>query len=292
MNWDDLRFLVVIGREHTLAAAARRLKVDQTTVARRLRALESALGTVLFERSDGLWQATPVGARILERAGHIEEQVAGLGRVAEADGRAVGGVVRITSVSAIVADYLVPRLPTLYARHPALSIELIASNDNLSVSRREADIAIRLARPASGDFLIRKVAECAQNVYISAHGDPSVATRDWVAYSEELEHTPEMRWLARHVHDGRVRLRTNSLHGLTRAVASGIGRGILPCFFADPHPDLLRIEGPEPVPSRDLWLLIHPDARQQTRVAAVADWLAEHFMADADAFRGTLPAPR
>ena len=83
MNWDDLRFLVAIGREGTLAAAARRLKVDQTTVARRLRALEDTLGTPLFERSDKHWRPTAVGASVLERAARIEEDVAGLARLAE-----------------------------------------------------------------------------------------------------------------------------------------------------------------------------------------------------------------
>ena len=94
MNWDDLRFLVVIGREGTLAGAARRLKVDQTTVARRLRALEDALGTPLFERSDGRWQPTATGARVLERATRIEEDVAGLTRIADAGRPGIHGTVR------------------------------------------------------------------------------------------------------------------------------------------------------------------------------------------------------
>lgn len=288
MNWDDLRFLVVIGREGTLAAAARRLKVDQTTVARRLRALEDALGTPLFERSDGRWQPTLLGTRVLERAGRIEEDVAGVVRMAEAGAQAVSGVVRVTSVSAIVAEYLIPRLPALYARHPELAVELIASNDNLNVSRREADIAIRLARPDSGDFLIRKLADMGFAAYGAARGDLPVPPGDWVTYNEDLAHTPEMRWLVPHLRGGRVRLRSNSVRGLAVAVASGVGHGVLPCFLADAHPGLVRLCGPQPVLSRDLWLLIHRDARQQVRVAATADWLAECFAADAAAFRGVL----
>ncbi|WP_324462223.1 LysR family transcriptional regulator, partial [Zoogloea sp.] len=236
MNWDDLRFLVVIGREGTLAAAARSLKVDQTTVARRLRALEESLGTPLFERSEGRWHPTPVGARVLARSTRIEEDVAGVVRLAEAGNRAVSGLVRITAVSAIIGEYLVPRLPNLYALHPDLSVELIASNDNLSVARREADIAIRLARPASGDFLIRKLADVGFALYGAARGDLPVRPGDWVAYNPDLDHTPEMRHLAAMLSTGRVRLRSNSLRGLARAVADGIGHGILPCFMADPDP--------------------------------------------------------
>lgn len=285
MNWDDLRFLVEIGRSATLAAAARHLKVDQTTVARRLRALEDALGTPLFERSDGHWRPTGVGADVLERAMRIEEDVAGLARLAEAGAQAVSGVVRLTAVGAIVGDYLVPRLPVLYARYPELVVELIASNDNLNVSRREADIAIRLARPESGDFLIRKLADVGFAVYGPAQPDPT-RSDDWVTYDDELAHTPEMRWLAGQLAGGRVRLRSNKLAGLLGAVAVGIGRAVLPCFLADATPGLVRESGPQPVLSRDLWLLVHPDARRLPRVAAVADWLGECFEADAGAFRG------
>lgn len=286
MNWDDLRFLVTLGREGTLAAAARRLGVDQTTVARRLRALEEALGAALFERSEGSWRPTTVGARVLERAGRIEEDVAGITRLAEAGAGTVAGVVRITAVSAIIGEWLVPRLPGLYARYPELCVELVASNDNLNVARREADIAIRLARPASGDFLIRKLADVGFAVYGAARGELPVRSGDWVAYNDNLAHTPEMRRLQAMLGAGRIRLRSNSLRGLARAVADGIGHGLLPCFLADPDPGLARLSGAEPVLSRELWMLIHPDARAQARVAAMADWLVARVGDEAGAFAG------
>ncbi|MDD3354014.1 LysR family transcriptional regulator [Zoogloea sp.] len=286
MNWDDLRFLVTLGREGTLVAAARCLQVDQTTVARRLRALEDNLGTPLFERGESRWQPTPTGLRVLERAGHIEESVAGLMRLAEAGASLVGGVVRLTAVGAILGEWLVPRLPGLYARHPDLSVELIASNDNLNVARREADIAIRLARPARGDFLIRKLADVGFAIYGAARGDLPVPPGDWVGYNADLAHTPEMRHLQAMLGTGRIRLRTNSLQGLARAVGDGVGCGILPCFLADPDPALVRLSGPVPILSRELWMLIHPDARPQARVAATADWLVERFDEEARRFSG------
>jgi DNA-binding transcriptional LysR family regulator len=286
MNWDDLRFLVTLGREGTLAAAARRLGVDQTTVARRLRTLDEHLGTPLFERNDGLWHPTAVGARVLERAGRIEEDVAGITRLAEAGADAVGGVVRITAVSALIGEWLAPRLPDLYARHPDLRVDLVASNDNLNVARREADIAIRLARPASGDFLIRKLADVGFARYAASRGDLPVCADDWVAYNEDLDHTPEMRRLHAMLGGGRIRLRSNSLRGLVRAVAGGIGHGLLPCFVADADPDLVRLSGTEPVLSRELWMLIHPDARPLARVAAMADWLLERFGVEGASFAG------
>ncbi|MBI5615791.1 MAG: LysR family transcriptional regulator [Gammaproteobacteria bacterium] len=291
MNWDDLRFLVVIGREGTLAAASRRLKVDQTTVARRLRALERTLGATLFERDAGRWLPTAVGRGVLERAARIEEDVVSVVRAAEAGADTVSGVVRITSVSAIISGYLTARLPELYARHPELVVALLASNENLNVSRREADIAIRLARPPAGDFLIRKLAECGFATYGPAREDVHARPGDWVAYLEDLAHTPEMRWLDSQLRGGRIRLRSNSLGVLAQAVANGIGCGILPCFIADRHPGLERLDPAQPAVTRDLWLLTHREARRQARVAAAADWLVERFEADAAGFRGRR-APR
>lgn len=287
MQWDDLRFLVEIGRGGSLAAASRRLRVDQTTVARRLRALERRLGATLFERIEGRWIATAVGARVLERAQGIEESVAGIQRIAASGRGDVAGLVRVTSVASIAIDYLTPRLAALYARHPMLEIELIANNENLSISRREADIAIRLARPDSGDFLIRKLADCGHALYESAdraaarHGDGC-----WVAYQDDLAHTPEMRWLERHREGGRIRFRSNSPQGLAGAIAGGAGRGILPCFVGDASPGLRRIGGREPLLERPLWMLSHREARRQAGVAAVAQWLLACFEADAPAFVG------
>jgi DNA-binding transcriptional LysR family regulator len=290
MQWDDLRFLVEIGRCGSLAAASRRLRVDQTTVARRLRALERRLGATLFERIDGRWIATALGVRVLERVEGIEESVAGIQRIAASGSRTVAGTVRVTSIASIAIGYLAPRLPSLYARHPALTVDLIESNDNLSISRREADIAIRLARPDSGDFLIRKLVDCGLALYVSADVSAARAAEDcWVAYREDLAQTPEMRWLEQHRDGGRIRLHSNSPGGLAAAIAGGVGRGILPCFLGDAWPGLRRLSGREPLLNRPLWLLSHREARRQPGVSAVAQWLTECFEADASSFVGVSP---
>jgi DNA-binding transcriptional LysR family regulator len=286
VNWDDLRMFVVLAREKTLAATSRRLGVDQTTVARRLRALEESLGAILFERSEGRWRLTSFGLRALERAERIEEDVAGIVRSAEAEAQTVSGVVRLTSVAAINSEYLIHRLPDLYARHPDLVIDLVDSDANLNIARHEADVAIRASRPESGDFIIRKLAVMNFAVYESARPEVVIGRTDWVAYNEELAHVPEMRWLETHMDAGRIRLRDSGMGTLCGAVATGIGRGILPCFVGDTHPELRRSAPGDPVLSRDVWLLIHREARESARVAVVADWLVERFTADANLFNG------
>jgi hypothetical protein len=134
MNWDDLRFLVVIGREGTLGRGPQPEGGPDHRGPPPAGLEEPWAPPVRAQR--GRWHPTPVGARVLARSTRIEEDVAGVVRLAEAGNRAVSGLVRITAVSAIIGEYLVPRLPGLYARHPDLAVELIASNDNLSVARR------------------------------------------------------------------------------------------------------------------------------------------------------------
>lgn len=285
MNWDDLRMFVVLAREETLAAASRRLGVNQTTVARRMYAFEKSLGTALFERGEGRWRLTPFGLRTLERAERIEEDVAGIVRGAEVESDAVSGVVRITCVAAMSSEYLVHHLPDLYARHPDLEVDLIDTDANLNIARHEADLAIRGSRPMRGDFIVRKLAVIGLAVYESARIDVGTR-RDWVAYNDDLMQLPEMRWLETHMEGGRIRLRNSGMRTLCGAIASGIGRGILPCFIGDSHGELRRSPPGDPVLSRDSWLLIHREARESARVAVVGDWLVERFTADARLLSG------
>lgn len=291
MNWDDLRMFVVLAREKTLAAASRRLGVDQTTVARRLYAFEESLGTALFERGEGRWRLTPFGLRTLERAERIEEDVAGIVRGAEVEADAVSGLVRLTCVAAMSSEYLVHHLPDLYARHPDLVVDLVDTDENLNIARHEADLAIRGSRPMRGDFIVRKLAVIGLAVYESARIEMGTDC-DWVAYNDDLMQLPEMKWLESHMgEDGRIRLRNSGMGTLCGAIASGIGRGILPCFIGDAHGELRRSPPGDPVVSRDSWLLIHREARESARVTVVANWLVERFSTDARLLSGFRDSP-
>jgi DNA-binding transcriptional LysR family regulator len=286
MNWDDLRIVIALSREKSLVAASHRIGVDKTTIGRRLRSLEESLGAILFDRREGTWRITSVGRRVLERAQRIEEDIAAIERTTEAETKSVSGLVRVTSVAGIISEYLAPRLPEIYAKHPDFRLDLVDSDANLNLTRREADVAIRMSRPESGDFVIRKVSVMSFAVYESAV--PGVVPRDgdWVGYNENLARVPEMRWLEDHLGGGRIRLRENGARTLCAAVASGVGRGILACFVADVQPNLRRHRGEGPVLSRDMWMLVHRDARESARVAVVTDWLVDRFAADGGLFRG------
>ncbi|MPZ09779.1 MAG: LysR family transcriptional regulator [Kiloniellaceae bacterium] len=272
LQWSDLRVVLALGRAPSFSAAARNLGLDQTTVGRRLAALEAALQGRLFLRERGRLLPTALGEAAIARAEEVEAAVLALETAAGESGAAVAGRVRITAVPILVNQLIVPRLPGLLQRFPGLAIDANADSRNLSLSRRETDIALRFARPEGGSELCRRIGSLAFSVYAAKGAE--AADRPWVTYEERFLHYPQARWVAANVApDDLARLRINDAEGLAQAVRSGLGRGVLPDFMAAQDAALVRMSA-EPVLHRDLWLLVHPDLRQLPRVAAVLDWLA------------------
>lgn len=274
LQWSDLNVVLALGRDGGLSPAARRLGVDQTTVSRRLTAIEAALEGPLFLRERGRLVPTTLGEEAIARATQMETSVQALEAAANASGDEVAGSVRVTAVPMLVNQLLVPRLADLLARFPSLEIEAIADSRNLSLSRRETDIALRFARPAEGvSGLCRKIGELAFSVYAASGADPT--TLSWITYEDRFRHHPQARWVDSHVKaEDLARLRINDAEGLAQAVRSGLGLGVLPDFMGLRDPALRRVSE-TPVLQRDLWLLVHADLRPLPRIAAVLDWLAD-----------------
>lgn len=156
MDWNDLRYVLTIFRAGTLAAAARRLGVNQTTVARRLAAAEAALGTRLFDRLEGTLRPTASGQKAVNRAARIEQDVDTLDHgIGGADADAAG-LVRLTAVPVLANRLVIPALPQLREKYPRLQMELISEVRNVNLTRREADLALRLARPEAGGSILTK----------------------------------------------------------------------------------------------------------------------------------------
>jgi DNA-binding transcriptional LysR family regulator len=272
MEWSDLRYVLAAARAGTLAAAARRLGVNQTTVSRRVATAEASLGTRLFDRMDGVLHLTKAGEAAIARAARIEQEVDALARgIAGADA-VPAGVVRLTAVPILANRLLIPALPKLYAANPELQIELVAEARNLHLTRREADIAVRLARPDAGAALARRIGRLDYAIYAPRRG--TTAGLPWITYEEGLGHLPQARWIAARAVPGEpVPLRVNDAEAILQAVHSGLGKSLLPCFVGEGDRRLKRIGASGAVLSREIWLLVHRDLRAQARIAAVIDWL-------------------
>lgn len=272
MEWHDLRYVLAIARYGTLSAAARRLRVDQTTVARRLAVAEKQLGARLFDRIGGRMRATAAGETTIAHAERVEAEI---GRLEEAIGgadQAATGKVRLSSVPILINRVLLPALPDLIARHPGLTLELAGEARNVSLSRREADIALRQARPSGGTALARRIGGLDYAVY--APTKRGARDLPWITYEDELADLPQARWIAQHVKpDALAPLRVNDADAALLAVRAGIGRTLLPVVAARAEPGLRAENGGKPVLVRDLWLLVHPELRRLARIEAVISWI-------------------
>ncbi len=282
LEWGHLRFFLELARAGSLSRAARHLGVDRNTVGRRVAALESELGLPLFERGPQGWSRTAAGDDLAALASRVEEDVLALARHADARDRAVMGTVRLTTASHLAAYLVVPAVPALRQRHPGLVLEVAADQRVFDLTRREADLALRMGRPrdASPGLVARKLSDVAYGLYagrgsstarrgaVDLHRDP------FLGLDESMAGAPQERWLERVAPQRRVVFRSNSTASLVAGVRAGVGVAVLPRYVADPDPALVRLEGPERV-NHELWLLVHGDLRRSPRVQAVIEWVDE-----------------
>ena len=287
MNWDDIRFLLAISRGGTLTAAAEALGVNQTTAARRLTAAEEALGVRLFDRVRGRMRPTTHGLAALERAQDVERAVLDLESAVSGKDRALEGLIRLTAVDLVLADFFIPRLGGFREMYPKIQLELISDNANLDLVKREADLAIRLARPRGGGIVARKLADLGFAVYgVKRFGRVDLKKAPWILYDATQEYLLENRQADQMVTPENVPLRISAGRAYRAAILEGLGVGMLPCYFGDRQQELVRLSGPDPIVFREMWLLSHKEMRRTARVEALVDWLVEAVSKEAKALRG------
>jgi DNA-binding transcriptional LysR family regulator len=289
-DWADLRFFLEVARTGTLAAAARKLEVDNTTVGRRLSALERDLGAKLFSRTpDGL--ALTTAGEAMRRAG-IEMEQAVLRAEQEALGadRNLSGLVRVATTELLGEIIVLPAIQAVHARHPQIRVELLTGSLSVDIARREAEVALRYVRPQRNELVARRAggmawAAYASKQYLAAHGRPArgsgFAGHDIVAHSMAVRSWRMDQLGGEPVRDARVVLRANSARMLVEAVRLGLGIGPLPCFLADADPTLERVPAQAAVELDDLWLVVHPDVQRTSRVRAVIEAIEARLSAAA-----------
>ena len=277
LDWNDLRYAHAVAGAGSLIAAARALGVHQTTVGRRLDALESALGVRLFVRAVTGMTMTPDGARVLSS---IDALTASLTRVEQGARGAPGsvrGLVRIAITETGARNLVEGVLGALLVTYPDLSLEIVPSNSAADLARGEADLAMRLVKPDDG-LVAKRLGHVTYGLYASDRycaRNPlplreGLAGHDVVAPSRELAGGPEARWLQAHASQARCRLQASSLATLAQAVAAGLGVCALPVSVADTCPEARLIRALPEIPPRPVWLVMHPEMRGIARVRAVA----------------------
>ncbi len=287
-RWDDLRFVLAAAREGSLTAAARALNVDQSTVTRRLTALQDELGRRLFERLRGGIQWTPAGEAVAKAAEDLESRVFGLERDLTGDLPDVAGPVRLTAPELLVVPWMA-RFVELVKDNPGLELDLIGGDDFRNLTRREADVALRFTAKPPEHLVGRRLAKLAGCVYAAPSlADQDVLTMPWVGW--DLSDAPVSttdRVRKRLGANGPYVMRVNSYGLWVEAGLKGAGALTLPCIYGDAQPGLERRSDPWMLDG-DLWVLTHPDLRRSPRVRRVMDVLSAFAASQRDALAGKL----
>ncbi|HAF43321.1 MAG TPA: LysR family transcriptional regulator [Sphingobium sp.] len=291
LNPDDLRLFLTILREGNMLAAARRVGMDHSTVARRIGQLETALAVRLFDRSPRGVTPTQAAFALQPHAERIEsELLAAAASVRDRD-RAVDGTVRLATPEAFASHLLAPRAAQLRDRHPGLVLELASESRTNSLSRREADMAVMLKPPPRGRLVTRKLADYqlglfASRAYLDRHGAPETRAQLYdhvfISYIEELAGFPEMIALNQLLPGATIGFRASSSAAQQAAAAAGLGLAFLHVFAAKDDDRLVQLMPDEMQLSRSYWLVMHADLQRLPRVRAVADFIGEVVRAARD----------
>ena len=287
-DWNDVRYFIAVAREGSTLAAARALRTSQTTVARRIAALEEALGVPLFEKRQAGYSLTPAGHELLDRAKQLELSAGAFAEAASAHSRDLSGKVKLTTEEVYAITLLAPMLRELHERHPEILIELDTSQQVRDLGAGEADISLRSTKeeqqPAGlvgRQLCIDDWSLYCSRDYAARHGAP--------ASLEELKNHPFIggggghlwihyqAWLQALGLEQQVAMHHTTSGGLLSGVRSGFGIAVLPCIVADADPDLIQCLPPRTQHGRVLWLFTHERCRHTPRVRAVIDFLYERL---------------
>ncbi|MBT0668597.1 LysR family transcriptional regulator [Novosphingobium profundi] len=283
-DWSDYQAFLAIARGGQLSRAARSLGMNPTTVGRRLRRLEAALGTTLFEQTRTGQALTEAGENLLMAVESMDRAAARIATPSE-EGEGLSGTLRISTTEGFGIWFLAPHLFRFQAKHPRLGIDMVASSgEALSPSRREADVAIVLSRPQKGPLVAHKLANYqlglyATKGYLETHGWPRrpadlLKGHNLVGYIPDLLHAPELRYLDE-IHPGlKATLRSPSITAQHSFVASGAGLGVLPTFMARADPRIVNVLRDVRL-MRAFWFVTHEDIRRLPRITEFRQWLDE-----------------
>lgn len=281
LSWSDLQDFLAVARAGQLARAGSATGVNPTTIARHLRRLEARLGATLFEQTREGQILTEAGERLLAS---VEAMAGAASTISESGGTTSepAGTLRVSVPEGFGSWFLTARVRDFVAAYPQLTLDLVANSGLLSLSKREADIAVTLSRPRAGPVIARKLSDYALRLYASPdyladHGQPESPTdlaqgHRLVGYIPDLLYDPVLRYLDE-FHPGlKVSMRSSSINAQHRLVATGSGIGVLPCFLGDSDPVLVPV-----LPSkrilRSFWLVTHKDTQNLARVKAGKEWL-------------------
>ncbi len=277
-DWNDLRYLLSVARQGSTLAAARQLGVNQSTVQRRLAALEAQLGNRLVERLSSGYRLTELGRSVLDEARNVEAAVLVFAQAVHDQGRAQSGIIRLTCPEPIAFRLTQSGiLDRFHAAHADLRVEFVLSDQYVDLAKGEADVALRSGDTDDSVLVGRKIADSlwaiyASRAYIERHGAPAtvaeMALHPLIGFEDSMTKHRTVTWFKEVAPDAHYAARNTSVLGLIYAAKAGVGVAPLPMALGDAEPDLVRVIGPVAALTRSWRILSHPDQRHTPRIEA------------------------
>jgi DNA-binding transcriptional LysR family regulator len=292
-DWDSMQSFLAIARAGRLTVAAQRLGIDHTTLSRRIKELESALQTRLFDRSVGGYVLTSQGERFLQSAQAVETLALEVLRDVAGSSSKVAGTIRIGAPDGFGTSFLAPRLGRMREAQPELSIELVTMPRLFNLTKREADLAIGLARPEEGRLHARKLTDYELGLYGSAEylnrcGEPcdreALREHTLLGYIPEMIYAEELDYIPLVTKEVGPSITSSNLIAQFNMTLAGAGLCILPCFMAAREARLKRILQKHVKLIRSFWLIVHADMRDLARVRFCSEFIAEEVRAQRKLF--------
>lgn len=280
INWDNLRYVLMVANKGSIAAAARELDVNRTTVLRRINTFQENLNCRIFDRGDTGYVLTAEAEKMINAAREVENTLFDMQRQIAGHELKLEGELRVTTTDSFILSMLGPHLATFREKHPYIVVDLLATNNILDLHRRDADVAIRPTRQPESNLVGRRLCDVEFGVYaapefLQSMTDDSVFNQRWIGFADSLVSTPVGAWFDTTIPTANICLRCDSFVAVRIVAESGMGLALLPGFLGDASQTLVRLEAPTRELTTGLWILTHPDLARSARVHAFVD----HFSA-------------
>lgn len=284
LDWSDLQFILAVASSGSLAAAARALGVNHSTVQRRITSFEQRHEVAVFDRRPDGYKLTVEGEQLLETAREVEQSVWGLERRIAGKDLKLEGTIRLTTTDTLLHTIAGAALVQFRTLYPDIHFEVSITNSILSISRRDADVAIRPARSIAEGLAGRKAGgfcfhAYASRPYLDAHKGVAVADMDWLAPGDTLAQTTPAQWIQRNLGRAHIVMRCDSMFGLASAAAHGLGVALLPSYLGKALPALERLDLDTTDADNLIWVLTHPDLANAARIHTFIDFMADALQA-------------
>jgi DNA-binding transcriptional LysR family regulator len=280
INWDNLRYVLMVANKGSIAAAARELDVNRTTVLRRINNFQQDLNCRIFDRGDSGYVLTPEAEKMIDAAREVESTLFDMQRQIAGHELKLEGELRVTTTDTFMVSLLGPHLASFQQTHPHILVEVSMTNNVLDLNRRDADVAIRPARVPEKGLVGKRLCEVDFGIYATPEllrsiDSGSIFDARWIGFVDDLMQSPIGVWFNDTVDSGNICLRCDSFVAVRVAAECGIGLALLPDLLGESSAQLTRLDADMTDLSVSLWALAHPDLARSARVHAFIEHLSQ-----------------